>query len=123
MGYDLHITRADDWTRSEVVPITVDEWLDAVATDPDLRIDPRNGPYFAVWGNATENRAESWLDWSDGEVFTKNPRRIELAKMLDLAARFGASVQGDDGERYACVDDLPEDDAFARTLRPWWKFW
>lgn len=123
MGYDLHITRAEDWFDSETAPIAADEWLAAVAADPELTIDRRNGPYFAVWSHATENRTESWLDWSEGQIFTKNPRRTELTKMLILAERFGAFVQGDDGERYASVDDLPEEDVFARTLRPWWKFW
>lgn len=39
MGYDLHVTRADDWTESESSPITLNEWLAYVQEDPEMRLD------------------------------------------------------------------------------------
>ena len=39
MGYDLHVTRADDWTESESSPITLNEWLAYVEEDPEMRLD------------------------------------------------------------------------------------
>jgi hypothetical protein len=39
MGYDVHITRAEDWTESESAPIGLDEWLRYVAGDHEMRLD------------------------------------------------------------------------------------
>ena len=43
MGYDLHITRADDWTESETFPIGLEEWLDYVASDAEMHLDKQAG--------------------------------------------------------------------------------
>ena len=49
MGWEIHITRADDWAESDQQPITTDEWLTLIDADPELVIDPRgNGPYFGL---------------------------------------------------------------------------
>jgi hypothetical protein len=116
MGYDLHIHRVDHWTDSGDRPITSAEWLAVVAGDPELHLDPANGPYFAVWDGA-------WFDWDDGRVSTKNPDRPKLAKMLSLAARLGARVQGDDGEFYERPEDISDERDENRPDRPWWRFW
>jgi hypothetical protein len=39
MGYDVHITRAAEWSDSEGTPIALDEWLAYVACDPEMRLD------------------------------------------------------------------------------------
>lgn len=36
MGYDLYITRADEWYESEKNPITLDEWHRYVASCADM---------------------------------------------------------------------------------------
>jgi uncharacterized heparinase superfamily protein len=41
-------------------------------------------------------------------VFTKNPDRAILAKLLQLAQRLEARVQGDEGEFYRRPEDLAE---------------
>jgi hypothetical protein len=46
------------------------------------------------------NDDEAWLDWFDGNISTKNPDEPLLHKMVDIAARLDAKVQGDDGELY-----------------------
>jgi hypothetical protein len=60
-------------------------------------------------------------------VFTKDPDRATLAKMLRLAGRLGAKVQGDDGEFYETPEDVPGDDtggtAPTQGGRSWWRFW
>ena len=99
MGYDLHITRAEDWGESRSNPITAEEWLAVVESDPELSPAGYNGPYFALWRGPSEN-PEPWLDWSDGRVHTKNPDAPLVGKMIRLAGRLGARVQGDDGEFY-----------------------
>ena len=107
MGYDVHITRAADWADNDGFEIPAEEWLRLVGQDPELELDPRNGPYFASWNGGPDPGA-SWLDWSGGDVFTKNPGPELLAKMESLADRLGARVQGDEGESYR-GGEPPED--------------
>lgn len=104
MGYDLHLTRAEDWKDSSRQEITAVEWNDAVTADPNLRPDQENGPHAAVWlgpGGAVKG----WFDWSAGAVYTTNPDRPSVAKMLELAKRLRARVQGDHGEFYESAND------------------
>lgn len=49
MGYDVHITRAEDWSENEDAPISLEEWERFVDGDPELRPDPDNGMPMAVW--------------------------------------------------------------------------
>ena len=117
MGYDLHITRADDWSDSHANPISAEEWLAVVAADPELKLDPANGPHFAVWTQGADPEG-AWFDWSDGQVFTKNPDRATLATMLRLAERLGAKVQGDDGELYTDPSQLDDTVQIANGVTP-----
>jgi len=107
MGYELHITRAEFWAENEGHEITRAEWLRLVEQDAELAIDDQNGPLFAVWGPTSPNYSP-WLDWSEGNIYTKNPSRKALAKMLHIADLLGATVQGDEGEIYVSLDDYPE---------------
>ena len=103
MGYDLHITRADDWSRNEGHEISAEEWHDLVELDTELRFARYNGPHFAIW-NAHPDGAEVWLDWHDGNVTAKNPDEALLGKLLEIARKLNAKVQGDDGETYTESD-------------------
>jgi hypothetical protein len=124
MGYDFHITRAEDWSDRSQARITSEEWLAVVRSDPELRLDPQNGHYFAIWIDTETGSDKGWFDWFDGDIFTKNPDVRLLAKMLALAARLHATVQGDDGEVYTSVEDHPAcKEARMRAQRPWWRFW
>ena len=107
MGYDLHITRAEFWAENEGQAISAEEWLQIVSDDESLTIEAVNGPCFAVF-SARAGDATRWLDWRDGNVYTKNPDRMTLEKMLAVAEALGGRVLGDDGEHYKSVDDLPE---------------
>jgi hypothetical protein len=122
MGYDLHITRADDWTQGEDAPITAEEWLALVEADPELRLSGDNGPCFALW-SGTSKYPDAWFAWQRGEVNTKNPDPPIIEKAIHIAERLGARVLGDDGERYlpggqveraGMVDASPEMD---------WRTW
>lgn len=101
------MTRVDHWLGSHRRPITADEWLAVVASGLELRIDPTNGPYFAVWSGPYSYPEGGWFDWAEGCVSTKHPDRAILGKLLQLAGRLGAVVQGDDGEVYTRTEDLP----------------
>lgn len=99
MGYDIHITRAEDWAQNEGFEISADEWLKIIEEDPELSLEGVNGPYFAVWtGESTY--PDPWFDWSGGNVYTKNPDEPMIEKMISLAQRLNGKVQGDDGEVY-----------------------
>ena len=97
MGYNLYITRAEDWVESEGHEITISEWLALIKLDPDLRLaGDGNGPQFTVWDGHPDDD-ESWLDWNEGNITTKNPDDALIAKMVEIAAKLDARVQGDDG--------------------------
>src|SRR4028119_721598 len=100
MGYDIQITRKQDWADEEGPVITPDEWLALVAADPQLFIEDESEPYFAVWPSLED--AQAWLDLDEegGYLFAKNPDDEFLAKMHEVAAHLKAKVQGQDGEVY-----------------------
>lgn len=98
MGYDVHITRRMNWA-DEGDDITVKEWLDIVVVDPELSLYSQNGPYFAIW-KSEQSETEYWMNWSNGNINSKNPDEPLVNKMILIARFLGASVQGDDGEIY-----------------------
>lgn len=98
MGYDFHITRRNDWA-DEGNDITAEEWLAYIRSDPELTLTGTNGPYYAVWSGASQH-SEPWLDWSRGQVYTKNPDSPLIDKMIAIAHNLSGTVQGDDGEVY-----------------------
>jgi hypothetical protein len=99
MGYDLHITRAEDWSDPHGPHIALEEWLAVATADPELEAIPENGDAFFGLSDGADDAA-GWFDWFQGNVYTKNPDEQTLAKMLTLASRLEARVQGDDGELY-----------------------
>ena len=98
MGYDLHVTRKEHWADEEGPAIMPDEWLAIVQSDPELTLDEENGPYFAVWSGSGEY--ECWIDYFEGDLFSKYPTDEFTEKMVQIAKLLGAKVQGDDGEVY-----------------------
>jgi hypothetical protein len=107
LGYDLHITRRRHWVDSGR-DITANEWLDHVRRDPELRLEQENGPYLAVWRGPSELDGP-WLDWSDGQIYTKNPGAALVDKMVAIAKQLDAIVQGDDGEIYERAGQAPRE--------------
>lgn len=105
MGYDLHITRRKHWTNKGD-DITGEDWLAYVQGDSELRLRPEDGPYFAVWSGPSA-LDEPWLDWSDGQIYSKNPDCKFIDKMVAIAQQLDAAVQGDDGEIYERGDQAP----------------
>lgn len=85
MGYDLHITRRRDWSGPGA-DISQAEWRRLLEAEPDLRTE---------------------LEWDAGVITAKNPTPAIIDRMVDVARRFDAIVQGDDGERYLSSDASP----------------
>ena len=130
MAYQLHVTRASDWMQSGELPITAAEWLRLIRTDSELVQDPRQGPYFVRWSGAAGR--DCWLEWADGRINTKYPNGALLKKLVAIAERLGAKVQGDGGEVYSGdepVDEWAEENTLPFTPQtviitqrlPWWK--
>lgn len=102
MGYDLHITRKEDWSDEDGPTISEAEWRRVIEEDPELRLDTEtsctmyDGEYvFAAW-----NGEPGAFGYYNGEITTKNPTDAFIRKMVAIAKRLNANVQGDEGERY-----------------------
>jgi len=100
MGYDLYITRAEFWAENEGSQISSEEWLAVVDADPELTLAAdESTPYFAAWSGKSVHD-EPWLDWFNGNVYSKNPDQPIIRKMLDIARHLKSKVQGEEGEDY-----------------------
>lgn len=106
MGYDLHVTRKGFWADEEGPQILLEEWCQVVELDPELEPDTQNDRKCFIFHHPMGNVP---IDWRDrGEIITKNPNKITLAKLLKIAAELKAIVQGDDGEIYSSLEDMPD---------------
>lgn len=113
MGYNLHITKAAEWSQSSANPISEIEWKTAVAADGRLQMDttaralnPKtheiiqvSNPLMASWVDPKTNEKHYFYYWR-GEISVKNPSESAIKKMKELALRLGAHVLGDEGEPY-----------------------
>ena len=136
MGYDVHITRKEDWSDQDGPSIPRAEWLEYVETDKSLSLEKEAvvtnaaGAEFSVqdetlavwkdWPASEPGRNEAWMWSSGGNVMAKNPDQAFLQKMFLVADAFGAKVQGDDGEVYNSIGEVAKQD---RAKKSWWKFW
>jgi hypothetical protein len=106
MGYDVHISRRENWFDDRGPIITVSEFEAAVEHDPDLVLVPvptdRNGDPQPIAELASDSqlRRESGLRWRAGKISSKNPSDLVIEAMCRLAKTLDARVQGDDGELY-----------------------
>lgn len=105
MGWELHIVRTENWFDSASNPIRREEWVHLIDNDKELAIDKRNGDYFAKWSNH-QARDESWLDWDNGRIYTKQPEEALYCKMLQIAKKLDAVVLDDDDRKYLLPSDL-----------------
>jgi Domain of unknown function (DUF3859) len=105
LSYDLHVTRASHWTQSESLPIKYQQWLEYVAADPEIRFGSNTSDnYFEFVAHSNE---PALLEWSRGEITAQNPDKFTVKKLLEIATKFGARVQGDDGEFYSDWEQFP----------------
>jgi hypothetical protein len=139
MGYDIHITRKENWfDENDSNEIKLTEWTDYIKSDKEMRLDNQasattdNGDQvtyenngLAVWTSYSKNGLGdnyAWFDFRAGNVTVKNPDEEIKNKMIDIADRLNAKVQGDDGETYD-TKVLSRDNPVKTDKRPWWKFW
>jgi hypothetical protein len=141
MGYEVHITRKENWF-DEGPDISLDEWLDVVRADSEMRLDGQaeatvgegavltmEDPSMSVWvaySKHGKNGNMAWLWHSRGNVMAKNPDEEILRKMSLIAKQLSAKVRGDESEVYG-DDGQPVDEAAPNSpltdQKPWWQFW
>ena len=136
MGYDVHITRKEDWSDEQGPSISREEWLGYVETDKSMRLDREavvenaQGEAFSVqdetlavwteWTGREEGKNEAWMWLGHGNVMAKNPDEAMLRKMFLIADAMAGKLQGDDGEVYNSIGEIDRED---RGNKAWWKFW
>jgi hypothetical protein len=145
MGYEIHITRRENWADTEAPDISINEWLAYVNSDAELELTNgyelkigtetsyQNSPGFCEWNDhPTEKEPNSrpWFSFWKGSIETKNPDAPTIRKMMRIAEALGAQVQGDDGEIYTEEYLFEMENAARRSpaakllnVKPWWKFW
>jgi hypothetical protein len=102
VGYELHITRAQDWVDSEDAPISPTEWERAA------RADGRLVDVATLGGDDPSGSAFVWRDelgpslyWFEGQVQVKGVRsQQEIGEIAAFGAELDANLVGDDGEHY-----------------------
>lgn len=126
MGYDVHITRRQEWSDESEPRILESEWEAYVSTEEQMVItgfaectSPQGETIRITQPLLTEWRGHSsghtvWFSYFEGNVSVKNPDEETLEKMRQVASSLKAFVQGDEGERY--------DVSVAKNeSKPWWK--
>ncbi|MGJ8610652.1 MAG: hypothetical protein ACSHWY_06135 [Octadecabacter sp.] len=142
MGYNLYVTRKDEWFDEHGEEIELEEWTAAVASDPGLEmraeafVDVGDGkqliasdPTMAVWLDEAGN-PQMWFHMFEGNIIGKNPRPPVIAKMHDLSVTLQARLMGEEGEVYDAEGNVsypdfpePQTQKAGHDVRPWWKFW
>lgn len=108
MGVEFYITRADFWAENEEAQITHEEWVAFIDSDNELTRDLKNGDYHALWSGPSSHN-EAWLDWSDGNIYTKWPDTQIYKKMLYIAECLHARVMDYEGNIYSAPSDWEYD--------------
>ncbi|HEY6255255.1 MAG TPA: hypothetical protein VIY51_05620 [Xanthobacteraceae bacterium] len=138
MGYDLHITRKNDWSDPKGPKISLAEWLAFVNGDPEMRLEahaearlddgsavrgvPEGLSIWTEYSQHDEAGNKAWFLYSRGEVTVKNPDEEIIRKMWSVAQALSAKVQGDDGEVYdSCANESHRKEYLPK--KAWWKFW
>jgi hypothetical protein len=132
MGYNLYITRKENWfDEDDSNCISLAEWTKYLKDDSEMHLDnfaeaTTNGEYvkvetngMSVWtkySKAVAGGNHAWFWPDNGSIVVKN-HDIEIRnKMIDIARALKAKVQGDDGEIYEIKETTSE-------KKPWWKLW
>lgn len=132
MSYEVHITRAADWTESEADPITLFDWLACIDADPELqRVESDGGHGFdsdgvARWLGHPQPQRQPCFDYCEGRISVIDPDVDIVVKMHAIAQQLGARVVGDEGEEYGPGAELlgieePVAAPPPPAPRPWWQ--
>lgn len=137
MGYELHITRRENWVDEDpAAAISLQEWIELVKNDPEMRLDNEatatttggdtitvDSEGLSVWTAYSRDGVRgnhAWFAYHGGNICVKNPDAEIIRKMQSIAVLLDAKVMGDEGELYIW-DDNPV--AMASRRKSWWTFW
>jgi hypothetical protein len=132
MGYDLHITRKENWSDDDdSAEISLQEWQSYVQSDGEMEMEStaagmtRNDEVvefesegLAFWRNYSRHGIDgnkAWFLFHNGEIVVKNPDVEIRNKMIAIATSLKAKVQGDEGEIYREIEVV--------QTKKWWKIW
>ncbi len=104
VGYELHITRAADWSQANEAPIEFEEWTEHAQSNGSLveagtygtKTFPFEQTIFAVI-----DEHGGTIDWHAGQLTVTGSRDSDLDHLRSIAVALSARVQGDDGEFYS----------------------
>ena len=99
MGRDVYITRAAHPARGAQTPIPQEAWRDIIRDDPELHAPDEAYPSYAVWSGGAAD-VPTWIDWADGNLFTRSPHGRFLRKLARLAELLDAGVFDENGAAY-----------------------
>jgi hypothetical protein len=101
MGYDVHITRKENWFDQQGPAISLEDWTDLVGQDPEMRLDgfaegvALDGQIvkirmagLSVWtaySKRGQDGNQAWFSLSGGNVVVKNPDTEIPEKMYAIA--------------------------------------
>ena len=140
MGYEVHITRKTAWFEDDGPIISLQEWLEYVSSDSEMRADGYaeaqtpdgilrlEDAGIAVWTAYPAHGVGGNMAWFchfGDRVTVKNPDALILKKMHQIASSLSATVQGDEGEVYGPSGEpeaAPVEPGVVRR-KPWWKLW
>lgn len=108
MAYDVHIVRTKNWFDAANDPITKEQVDELIAADSSLAwstkdwVDMSDGRgkkitrYYGILWNGSPC---FW--WYRDQITCSGPSEEQVGKMVEMAAKLGALVIGDDGEAYS----------------------
>jgi hypothetical protein len=120
LSYDIHITRGRDWSdfsEQETACISREQWLTLINDDPELSASDRNSDNNCImtdWNPPQGPKDYYWIQWCPTDISARHMGPEHCRKMVQIAHRFGAIVQGDDGEVYGIDGELDWNDQRTR---------
>lgn len=103
MGYLMHITKREHWYDDTPEKITTEEWRRVIVADPDFELWDGETDVYRLKG--CDINIAIFFDEEDGSIDIRSGYFEEvLPKVLEVASRLGAVVEGDEGEFYLMTE-------------------
>ncbi|MES2892036.1 MAG: hypothetical protein V4725_08495 [Bacteroidota bacterium] len=133
----VHITRRDSWSDdTDAGAISLVEWIEYVNWDFQMELRNEYRLPLKKFGLAKEDTVYQkpglsvWkahqikilyeppsFEYERGNINVTEPDNETIKKMIVIAERMNAKVQGNDGKIYEYSE------YFKESKNPWWKFW
>jgi len=108
----------------------LDHFAEATTVSGDLvRLENEGLAIWTKYSGDGLNGNRAWLDYDNGNITVKNSDDEIISKMLDIADKLNAKVQGEEGEVYErsadgqIISKHAANNHTAKEIKPWWKFW